>query len=81
MSRTIGAEKARQTLPELLDRASAGESTIITRRGRPCAVLVPLDQWPGEQTTVDLVALAGSGKGLWGDDPAGYVRGLREEWS
>jgi prevent-host-death family protein len=38
-----GAEEARNQLPELLDAAAEGRSTIITRRGRPIAALVPLE--------------------------------------
>ena len=40
----IGAEAARRRLPELLDRAHAGESSIIKKRGIPYAALVPLEQ-------------------------------------
>jgi antitoxin (DNA-binding transcriptional repressor) of toxin-antitoxin stability system len=32
-----GAEEARKQLPELLDAAEKGESTVITRHGRPVA--------------------------------------------
>jgi prevent-host-death family protein len=38
-----GAEEARNQLPELLDAAEKGRSTIITRHGRPVAALMPLD--------------------------------------
>lgn len=31
-----GAEEARNELPDLLDAAEKGRSTIITRHGRPC---------------------------------------------
>jgi prevent-host-death family protein len=37
-----GAEEARNRLPELLDAAEHGETTIITRHGRPVAALVPI---------------------------------------
>ena len=81
MTEKLGAEVARQRLPELLDRARDGEVTIICKRGRPYAALVPLDQLPVEPARVKLTALHGSGKGLWSDDPAEYVRRMREEWS
>jgi len=40
----LGAETARKRLPELLDRAYAGEQTIIKKRGIPYAAIVALDQ-------------------------------------
>jgi prevent-host-death family protein len=40
-----GSEEARNELPSLLDEAERGQATIITRRGRPIAALVPLDQY------------------------------------
>ena len=38
----IGIKQARQKLPDLIDRAEAGEELIITRHGRPVAKLVPV---------------------------------------
>jgi prevent-host-death family protein len=37
-----GAEEARNQLPHLLDAAEKGESTIISKHGRPVAALVPI---------------------------------------
>ncbi len=54
-----GAEEARNQLPHLLEAAEDGQSTVITRHGRPIAALVPigdyiaairqepLTRWPG----------------------------------
>ena len=36
----IGIKQARQELPDLIDRAEAGEEVIITRQGKPVAKLV-----------------------------------------
>ena len=36
----IGAEAARKRLPELLDRAHAGEQTIVKKHGIPYAAIV-----------------------------------------
>ena len=36
----IGIRQARQALPDLVDRAEAGEEIVITRQGRPVAKLV-----------------------------------------
>jgi len=75
----VGAEAARRRLPELLERAHAGESSIIKKRGVPYAVLVPLNQQiaPGGS---GLLALLGTGSGLWGKDVSGAVDKYRDEW-
>ncbi|MCC7257307.1 MAG: type II toxin-antitoxin system Phd/YefM family antitoxin [Gammaproteobacteria bacterium] len=76
-----GAEEARSQLPALLEAAEQGRSTIITRHGRPVAALVPLADHVAGDRQRDLLALAGSGRGLWGRDSARTVRKLRDEWS
>ena len=40
---TVGVYEARIHLPRLLDRVARGESLTITRRGRPVARLVPVE--------------------------------------
>jgi prevent-host-death family protein len=75
----IGAEAARKRLPELLDRAHAGESSIIMKRGVPYAALVPLDQRV-EPGCGGLMALKGSGGGLWGDGVSQALDKYRDEW-
>jgi prevent-host-death family protein len=39
---TVGSFEAKTKLAELLDRVEAGETLVITRRGRPVAQLVPV---------------------------------------
>lgn len=75
-----GAEEARNRLPELLDAAEKGESTIITRRGRPVAVLAPVAGFGAGIGQQPLTPWQGSGRGLWGKDSARTVRRLRAEW-
>ena len=77
---STGAEKAREQLPAILDAAAAGRSTIITRRGQAIAAVVPVDQARTRQAGA-LLALAGSGKGLWGAASAKTVAALRDEWN
>jgi prevent-host-death family protein len=43
-TRRRGAEEARNQFSDLLAAAEHGDSTIITRRGRPVAALVPIDK-------------------------------------
>jgi prevent-host-death family protein len=75
-----GVEEARSQLPRLLDAAEHGQSTIITKHGRPVAALVPVDAYDGVRQQ-PLSPLVGSGRGLWGKDSARSVRKLRDEWS
>src|SRR5579864_3303458 len=76
-----GAEEARNQLPDLLDAAEKGRSTIITRHGRPVAALVPIEAYGTAARQQPLLPLAGSGRGLWGKDSARTLRKLRQEWS
>jgi len=75
-----GSEEARNELPSLLEAAERGQSTIISRRGRPIAALVPIAEMRGQDRQKSLIALKGSGRGLWGQDSGVSLRKLREEW-
>jgi prevent-host-death family protein len=79
--RRKGAEEARNQLPDLLDEAEQGRSTIITRHGKPVAALVPISAYESSVRQQSLLPLKGSGRGLWGKDSARTVRRLRDEWS
>jgi prevent-host-death family protein len=59
-----GAEEARNQLPHLLDVAEKGESIIISKHGRPVALLAPIGAYSSRQEP--LTPAAGSGRGLWG---------------
>ena len=76
-----GVEEARTHLPQLLDAAANGRSTVITRHGRPIAALVPVDAHDAAMRQQSLVPVAGTGHGLWGKDGAGRLQKLRDEWS
>jgi prevent-host-death family protein len=75
-----GAEEARNQLPDLLEAAARGRATIITKRGRPVAALVPLDAYKASGRQQSLLPLEGSGRGLWGRDSRRTIRALRDEW-
>jgi prevent-host-death family protein len=77
----IRAEDARDQLPDLLDAAEKGRSTVITRHGRPVAALVPFEAYGAAVRQDSLLPVAGSGRGLWGKDSAATSRKLRDEWS
>jgi prevent-host-death family protein len=76
-----GAEAARNQLSELLEAAEKGGSTIITKRGRPVAALVPVSAYGATVRQQPLTPLAGSGRGLWGNDSTRTIRKLRAEWT
>ena len=76
-----GAEEARNQLPDLLAAAEQGRSTVITRHGRAVAVLAPIETLSGAPPHQPLTPMAGSGRGLWGEDSAGALARLRDEWS
>jgi prevent-host-death family protein len=44
--KTIGAFEAKTHLSELLELAAMGERFTITKRGKPVAMLVPLERQP-----------------------------------
>jgi prevent-host-death family protein len=76
-----GAEEARNQLPELLTAAQHGQQTIITRHGRPVAILTSVCASGEASTQRSLLSLAGSGRGLYGRDSRATVRRLRDEWN
>jgi len=75
------AEEARNQLPDLLDAAEQGRSTVITRHGRPVAALVPFEDYGSAVRQEPLLPVAGSGRGLWGRQSSTTLRKLRGEWS
>lgn len=74
-----GAEEARQQLPAILAAAAAGRTTVITRHGREIAAVVPAAALKPAKP-VSLLALAGSGRRLWGKDSSKAIADLRDEW-
>jgi prevent-host-death family protein len=42
----IGIKQARQELPDLIDRAEAGEEIVITRLGKPVAKITAIPRAP-----------------------------------
>lgn len=54
MSNTINLAEARKKLPELADRAGAGQTYVLARRGREIAVIIGLDEYRRLQEQKDL---------------------------
>ncbi len=80
-SQRRGAEEARNQLPDLLAAAERGRQTIITRHGRPVAVLGPLGASDPNHSQRSLLRLMGTGRGLFGSDSTKTLRKLRNEWN
>ncbi|MFO1159974.1 MAG: type II toxin-antitoxin system Phd/YefM family antitoxin [Reyranellaceae bacterium] len=75
-----GAEEARAQLPDLLAAAEHGQSTIITRHGKPVAALVPMETYEAVARQQSLLPLVGSGLGMCGRNSTRTLRKLRDEW-
>jgi len=79
-----GLEQARIQLPNIVSNAHAGVRCIITKHGKPYAAIVPLQDIQKSHTDADLasgiLALRGTGQGLWGDHVGQAVSKLRDEW-
>ena len=78
---TTGAEDARKQLPALLNAATEGRTTIITKHGRAVAAVVPADSITPAKKQSSITSIAGTGKGLWGKASTSAIAKLRDEWS
>jgi prevent-host-death family protein len=81
---SYGLEQARIHLPSIVADAHAGVRCIITKHGKPYAAIVPLEDvqkaGPEADLAPGLLALRGTGQGLWGSDVGKTVSELRGEW-
>lgn len=75
-----GSEGARKRLPALLERAHHGNPTLITKRGKPYAAIVPVSALAQRQAGIDIRDLRGTGKAFWGKNPADWLKRIRNEW-
>ena len=79
-----GIEQARSQLPNIIASAHAGSASIITKHGKPYAAIVPIHAFQKSRTDSELasglLALRGTGRGLWGADVGQTVSELRGEW-
>ena len=79
-----GLEQARARLPHIVSDVAAGSYTVITRHGKPCAAVVSIADLERLQAASrpgrSVLALRGSGRGLWGPDVAETLESLRAEW-
>jgi prevent-host-death family protein len=74
------AEAARKKFPSLIEQAHHGKATIVTKRGRPYAAIVPVTDAPSGQGQLDIQSFRGSGRGLWGPNVRASIQKMRREW-
>ncbi|MDX6355327.1 MAG: hypothetical protein QOF98_2230 [Streptomyces sp.] len=53
MTESFSVREARSHLAEVIDKAVAGEATVITRNGEPVAALIPIDEWEALEAASD----------------------------
>ena len=57
MSKTVPVRELRSDLAHLLDDvADRREHVIVTRRGRPAAVLIPIDEYDALEETAEILS-------------------------
>jgi len=67
-------------LPKLAALAHAGQSSLLTKHGKPIAAIVSPDVLLKAQRKPGFVALRGTGRGLWGASVTRHIAQLRDEW-
>ncbi len=57
MSQTVPVRELRNELSQVIDRvADMREHIIVTRRGRPAAVLIPVDEYEALEETAEILS-------------------------
>lgn len=69
-------EAACKNLPTLLERATRGQPSVVTKHGRAWAAIVPVHYLRYGQGP-SILSLRGTGKGLWGGGAGRSIRALR----
>ena len=76
--REIGAFEAKTHLSTLLDEVAAGEAVLITKRGRPTAMLVPAD-WSDRKTAVQAAVRLREIRARTGGATVSEILSMRDE--
>lgn len=77
---SYGLEQARIQLPAIVAKANAGVASVITRHGKPYAAIIPIQDLKSSRPVSGILALRGTGRGLWGPSPGKVIDKLRDEW-
>lgn len=61
MTHTVPVRELRSELAKVIDRvADLREHVMVTRRGRPAAVLIPVDEYEGLEVTAEILSDSGA---------------------
>ena len=77
---SVGLDEGRSSLPKLAALAHAGQSSLLTKHGKPYAAIVAAEMLLKAGRKPHFLLLRGTGAGLWGKTAAQHVAKLRDEW-
>jgi prevent-host-death family protein len=81
---SYGLEQARIQLPSIIANAHSGTASVITKHGKPYAAVVSIHDLKKSRANTKsnsgLLALLGTGQGLWGTHATETIGELRDEW-
>ena len=81
---SYGLEEAQLQFPTIIAAAHNGVTSVITRNGKPYAAIVSMEDLHKLRTVhpagSGILALRGTGSGLWGASASRTVENLRGEW-
>lgn len=77
-STTVNLKEAKARLSELTDKAAAGETIVITKRGKPLIKLTGLDE-PRKPVDLDKLRQLTESMPVQSEEAAEFIRRLREE--
>ena len=77
----IGLEQGRKQLPQLAALANSGQSSLLTKHGKPYAAIVAPALLLKSRRKPSFLALRGTGKGMWGKSVKQHIARLRDEWN
>lgn len=75
---TVSIADAKAHLSELTERAAAGETVVITRRGKPIARMSPADR-PRKSVDLERLRRLTERQPEQPEDAAGFTRRMRED--
>lgn len=82
--KTYNLRQAAAQLSRIVRDAQTGQTSLLTLRGVPVAALVSVEQWQQRRTEVSshagILALRGTGRGLWNTGSETTVSTLRADW-
>ena len=82
--KTYDLKQAAAQLSRIVRDAQTGQTSLLTLRGVPVAALLSMERW--QQTTTEvsshagILALRGTGRGLWNAVSETTIATLRAEW-